>query len=103
MVQKEYLMTQKKPIVRFPSLQKEELWIAAATLFLQMFFSCQWQRGQMNSNEGGYIAMWQQQRRDNGKILLPYEGRLQTSLLYRILEDQRNPRCRFPSVQKEEL
>ncbi len=27
-------------------------------------FSCQWQRGQMNSNEGGYTAMWQQQRRD---------------------------------------
>jgi hypothetical protein len=64
MVQKEYLRTQKKPRDRFPSHQKEELWIAAAALFLQMFFSCQWQRGQMNSNEGGYTAMWQQQRRD---------------------------------------
>lgn len=96
MVQKEYLRTQKKPRVRFPSLQKEELWIAAAALFLHMFFSCQWQKGQMNSNEGGYTAMWQQQRRDT----MAYEDRLQTSLLYRILEDQRNPRCRFPKCSE---
>jgi hypothetical protein len=41
-------------------------------------------------------------KRHNGKILLPYEDRLQTSLLYRILKDQRNPRCRFPSAQKED-
>jgi hypothetical protein len=39
----------------------------------------------------------------NGKILLPYEDSLQTSLLYRMLEDQRNPRGRFPSLQKLEL
>lgn len=42
-------------------------------------------------------------KRHNDKILLPYEDRIQTSLLYRIFEDQRNPRCRFPSVQKLEL
>jgi hypothetical protein len=128
----------------------------------------------MNSNEGGYTAMWQQQRRDtmaksfcpmktdykllscieylrtketldvgfqvfrrrssrlllppfplkifslvsgkkdrqttiqwhvlkkthNGKILLPYDDNLETSLLYRMLEDIRNTRGRFPKSSK---
>jgi hypothetical protein len=38
----------------------------------------------------------------NGKILLPYDDSLETSLLYRTLEDKRNPRGRFPSLQKLE-
>jgi hypothetical protein len=134
------------------------------------------QLGRIHSNEGGYTAMWQQQRRDtmaksfcpmktdykllscieylrtketldvgfqvfrrrssrlllppfplkifslvsgkkdrqttiqwhvlkkthNGKILLPYDDNLETSLLYRMLEDIRNTRGRFPSLQKLE-
>ncbi len=38
----------------------------------------------------------------NGKILLPYDDNLETSLLYRMLEDIRNTRGRFPSLQKLE-
>jgi len=97
MVQKEYLRTKETLDVGFQVFKRSSRLLLPP--FPLKIFSL------INGKEDRQTTIqWHVLKKThNGKILLPYEDSLQTSLLYRTLEDQRNPRGRFPSLQKQEL